>query len=143
MSEMIAKEYIELISNLFGNFSQLNKEAVALSHLQSHVLEFIYMKQRALNIKDISSGLDIAKQQLTKVISDLETGGFLVKAPDPKDKRAVLVSLTTAGKDAEDQKWAGMYQRLSNNLTKLTDEEQADLTYALHKVNLLLKKMEN
>lgn len=143
MSEIIGKEYIELISNLFGSFSELNKEAVELSHLQSHVLEFIFMKQRALNIKEISCGLDIAKQQLTKVIADLEAGGYLVKVPDPKDKRAVLVSLTAAGKDIEERKWAGMYQKLSSNLTKLNAEELADFTYALHKANVLLKKMES
>jgi len=143
MSEIIGKEYIELISNLFRSFSELNKEAVELSHLQSHVLEFIFMKQRALIIKEISCGLDIAKQQLTKVIADLEAGGYLMKVPDPKDKRAVLVSLTAAGKDIEERKWAGMYQKLSSNLTKLNAEELADFTYALHKANVLLKKMES
>ncbi|MED0680615.1 winged helix DNA-binding protein [Aneurinibacillus thermoaerophilus] len=143
MNEEIAKEYIALIPNLFGSFSELNKDSVELSHMQNHVIEFMYMQQRALNLKEISTGLNIAKQQLTNIIRDLEVGGYLVKMPDPKDKRAVLVSLTPAGKEIEDKKWTKIYQRFSENLTKLSDEEKLDLHFALHKVNVLLKKMED
>ncbi|MDP4090256.1 MAG: winged helix DNA-binding protein [Bacillota bacterium] len=143
MNENIAEEYIALISNLFGSFSDLNKDSIKLSHMQNHVIEFMYMKQRALNIKEISIGLDMAKQQLTNIIRDLELSGYLVKVSDPNDKRAVLVSLTPAGKETQDKKWLEIYKRLSKNLTKLSDEEQHDLNYALHKANALLKKMED
>lgn len=141
MNENISEEYIALISNLFGSFSELNKDSVKLSHMQNHVVEFMYMKQRALNIKEISTGLDMAKQQLTNIIRDLEISGYLVKVSDPNDKRAALVSLTPAGKEIQDKKWLEIYKRLSKNLEKLSDEEQLDLSYALHKVNVLLKKM--
>jgi MarR family transcriptional regulator, organic hydroperoxide resistance regulator len=143
MNKEIAKEYIALIPNLFGSFSELNKDSVELSHMQNHVIEFMYMQQRELNLKEISVGLNVAKQQLTNIISDLEVGGYLVKVPDTKDKRAVLVSLTTKGKQIQDKKWTEIYQRFSKNLTKLSDEEKIDLNFSLHKVNLLLKKMED
>ncbi|MDQ1146013.1 DNA-binding MarR family transcriptional regulator [Bacillus sp. SORGH_AS 510] len=138
----IAKEYLALIPNLFGSFKELNKGSVNLSHMQNHVVEFMYMQQRPLNIKEISSGLNIAKQQLTNIISDLEAGGYLSKVPDTKDKRAVLVSLTPKGKEIEEKKWTEIYQKFSHNLAKLTDEDQLDLSFALHKVNVLFKKME-
>ncbi len=141
MNEEIAKEYIALISNLFGSFSDLNKDSEELSHMQNHVIEFMYMKQRDLNLKEISTGLVIAKQQLTKITQDLELGGYLVKVPDKNDKRAVSVSLTPAGKEIEDKKWTEIYKRLSKNLTILNDEERLDFNFALHKVNLLLKRM--
>lgn len=142
MINEIAKEYLALIPNLFGSFKELNKGSVNLSHMQNHVVEFMYMQQRPLNLKEISSGLNIAKQQLTNIISDLEAGGYLSKVHDTKDKRAVLVSLTPKGKEIEEKKWTGIYQKFSHNLTKLTDEDQRDLSFALHKVNVLLKKME-
>ena len=142
MNEEMAKEYILLISNLFGSFRDLNKDSVELSHMQNHVIEFMHMKQKAMNLKEISMGLDIAKQQLTNIISELELGGYLTKVTDPKDKRAVLVSLTPAGRETQDKKWIEIYKRLSKNLTKLSDEEKLDLSYAFHKANILLKKME-
>lgn len=142
MRQEIAKEYINLIPNVFGSFSELNRDSIELSHMQNHVIEFMYMQRRPLKLKEISIGLDIVKQQLTNIISDLEVGGYLVKVPDSKDKRAVLVSLTPLGKGIEDKKWGEIYQRFNKNLTKLSEEEQLDLNFALHKVNALLKKME-
>ena len=72
----------------------------------------MYMQNRALNLKEISNGLKIAKQQLTNIIKDLEANGYLMKTPDRKDKRAVLVSLTPKGKEIQDQKWGKIYQKL-------------------------------
>ncbi|MGG3692059.1 MarR family winged helix-turn-helix transcriptional regulator [Heyndrickxia ginsengihumi] len=143
MIESIAKEYISLIPNLFDSFSELNKDSGALSHMQNHVIEFMYFQQRALNLKEISNGLNIAKQQLTNIMKDLEASGYIVKTPDIKDKRAVLVSLTAAGKDIQEKKWTNIYHHFSERLTKLSDEERIDLQFALHKVNILLKKMKN
>ncbi|MEH7169592.1 MarR family transcriptional regulator, partial [Priestia megaterium] len=79
MKENLAKEYIALIPVLFENFKNLNRNEVKLTHLQNHVVEFMYMKKRDLNIKEISNGLNIAKQQLTDVISELENEGYLIK----------------------------------------------------------------
>ncbi|MBL4953732.1 winged helix DNA-binding protein [Neobacillus sp. YIM B02564] len=141
MREEIVKEYISLIPNVFGSFSELNKDSMELSHMQNHVIEYMYMQNRALNLKDISIGLNVAKQQLTNIIKDLETGGYLIKVPDAKDKRAILVSLSPKGKEVQDNKWIKIYQKFSEGLDKLSMEEQLDLRYALHKVNILLEKM--
>ncbi len=143
MNDKIAQEYIALIPNLFSSFNSLNKDTTVLTHTQNHVIEFLFMQQRAVNIKDISNGLNITKQQLTNIVSDLETQGYLVKEPDRKDKRAVLVSLTSKGKEIQNKKWAEIYQRFLINLTKISEEEKLDLAFALHKVNVLLKKMES
>lgn len=62
-------------------------------------------------MKDISTGLNIAKQQLTNVIGSLEADGYVTKAPDPKDKRAVLVSLTSLGKGMVEKNGRGFMKR--------------------------------
>lgn len=130
-----------MIPNLFRSFSELNKNATELTHIQNHVIEFLYMQQKAVNIKDISIGLNIAKQSLTHIIHQLERKGYLVKRPDERDKRAVLVSLTAKGKEQEQKKWTEMLQKLTTNLNKLSEEEKIDLAFSLHKVNMLLNKL--
>lgn len=67
--------------------------------------------------------------------------GYLVKESDPGDKRAVLVSLTQKGREIQDKKWLKVYENFSNHLAKLSDEEKLDLKFALHKTNVLLKKI--
>ncbi|AIM16750.1 winged helix DNA-binding protein [Neobacillus sedimentimangrovi] len=141
MIEEIAKEYMSLIPNVFENFRELNKDSTELTHMQNHVIEYMYMQNRSLKLKEISHGLNVAKQQLTNVIKELEAEGYLIKSQDCKDKRAVLVSLTPKGKEIQDRKWGKIYQKFSENINKLNVEEQLDLKYALHKVNILLNKM--
>jgi DNA-binding MarR family transcriptional regulator len=143
MMKEIAEEFVALISNLFGRFSELNKGATELSHMQNHVMEFMYMQQRAMNLKEISKGLNVAKQQLTIIIRNLEARGYLTKMPDPKDKRAVLVSLTPKGKEVIEKKWTYIYERFLEKFIRLDEEEQLDFHFALHKLNVLLKKMED
>lgn len=45
MKGNLAKEYIALIPVLFENFKNLNRNEVKLTHLQNHVVEFMYMKK--------------------------------------------------------------------------------------------------
>lgn len=45
MKEKLAKEYIALIPVLFESFKNLNKNEVKLTHLQNHVVEFMYMQK--------------------------------------------------------------------------------------------------
>jgi len=142
LEKEIAEEYIALIPTLFDSFSELNKDAAELTHMQNHVIEYIYMQQKALNLKEISAGLNMAKQQLTFIIRDLVMDGYLAKEPDHKDKRAVLISLTPTGKKTQEEKWQNIYHKFHQNLGKLSEEECRDLNFALHKVNQLLKKME-
>ncbi|WP_332238517.1 MarR family winged helix-turn-helix transcriptional regulator [Sporolactobacillus sp. KGMB 08714] len=141
MDPSAAKEYVTLISNLFTHYQGLNRGSMKVTHLQGHILEFMYSKQKALNLKEISEGLEIAKQQLTHVVSGLEKKGYLIKRPDERDKRAVLVTLTPAGKAMEEQKWRVLYQKFIKSFNRLTEEEQFDFCFALHKVNTLLQKM--
>ncbi|MED3906213.1 MarR family winged helix-turn-helix transcriptional regulator, partial [Geobacillus thermodenitrificans] len=83
------------------------------------------------------------KQQLTIIIRNLEARGYLTKMPDPKDKRAVLVSLTPKGKEVIEKKWTYIYERFLEKFIRLDEEEQLDFHFALHKLNVLLKKMED
>ncbi|WP_066253823.1 MarR family winged helix-turn-helix transcriptional regulator [Neobacillus drentensis] len=141
MSE-ISKEYIELIPNLFKNFQRLNQKSSCLTHLQNQILEFLFMNQQPLTIKQISEALNVPKQQMTDLIKRLMDQGYITKSQNRVDKRSFVIELTEQGKFSQQEKWTKIYQNFINDLTKLNHEEQLDLRYALHKVNYLLKKME-
>ncbi|NHC40635.1 MarR family transcriptional regulator [Bacillus sp. MM2020_1] len=141
MSE-ISKEYIELIPNLFKNFQRLNQKSSHLTHLQNQILEFLFMNQHPLTIKQISEPLNVPKQQMTDLIKRLMDQGFITKSQNRVDKRSFVIELTEQGKSSQQEKWTKIYQNFVDDLTKLNREEQLDLHYALHKVNYLLKKME-
>lgn len=138
----IAKEYIELIPNLFKNFQQLNQKSNHLTHLQNQILEILFMQQSPLTIKQLSEGLNVPKQQMTDLIKRLIGQGYISKNTNMNDKRSFVIELTKKGEESQQQKWTVVYQNFLSNLSKLNSEEQLDLEYALHKVNYILKKMD-
>ncbi|MEH7308994.1 MarR family winged helix-turn-helix transcriptional regulator [Neobacillus drentensis] len=138
----ISKEYLELIPNLFKNFQRLNQKSSNLTHLQNQILECLFMNQHPLTIKQISEGLNIPKQQMTDLLKRLFDQGYITKSQNVNDKRSFVIQLTEKGNASQHEKWGIIYQNFVNDLSKLNDEEQIDLEYALHKVNDLLKKME-
>ncbi|MBA2872216.1 DNA-binding MarR family transcriptional regulator [Anoxybacillus calidus] len=139
----ISKEYIELISNLFKSFQRLNQKSSNLTHLQNQILEFLFMNHNTLTIKQISEGLNVPKQQMTVLLKRLFDQGYITKSQNKHDKRSFVIELTEKGKTSQQEKWAKIYQNFVNDLSKLDREEQLDLQYAMHKVNYLLKKMED
>jgi DNA-binding MarR family transcriptional regulator len=50
-----------------------------------------------LRLKRLADLLHIAPRSATEVVDQLEAKGLVVRAPDPTDRRATLVSLTEAG----------------------------------------------
>lgn len=140
--EQLSKEYLELIPNLFKSFQRLNQRASHLTHLQNQILEYLYMFQQPLAIKQISEGLNVPKQQMTDLLKRLFEQGLITKKQNLHDKRSFVIELTEKGEISQQERWSKIYQNLVKDLTKLDSEEQLDLQYALHKVNVLLKKME-
>ncbi|CAH0257952.1 Organic hydroperoxide resistance transcriptional regulator [Peribacillus sp. Bi96] len=139
----VSKEYIELIPNLFKSFQRLNQKSSNLTHLQNQILEFVFMNHNPVTIKQISEGLNVPKQQMTDLLKRLFDWGYITKSQNKNDKRSFVIELTEKGKTSQQEKWTKIYQSFVNDLSKLDSEEQQDLQYALHKVNYLLKKMED
>ncbi|PLS08011.1 MarR family winged helix-turn-helix transcriptional regulator [Neobacillus cucumis] len=140
--QQISKEYLELIPNLFKSFQRINQKASNLTHLQNQILEYLFMYQHPLTIKQISEGLNVPKQQMTDLVKRLMEQGYITKSQNKEDKRSFVIELTENGTASQQEKWAIIYQNFVADLAKLDTEEQLDLQYALHKVNILLRQME-
>ncbi|SNT59697.1 DNA-binding transcriptional regulator, MarR family [Asanoa hainanensis] len=53
-----------------------------------------------LRLGDLAEKLHIAPRSTTEVVDDLERRGLVERHPDPADRRATLVAMTTAGTSA-------------------------------------------
>ncbi|MEH7417281.1 winged helix DNA-binding protein [Neobacillus drentensis] len=140
--QQVSKEYLDLIPNLFKSFQRLNQKTSSLTHLQNQLLEYLFMYQQPLAIKQISEGLNVPKQQMTDLLRRLFDQGYITKKQNYHDKRSFVIELTEEGKTTQQEKWSKIYQNFVDDLSKLDSEEQLDLQYAMHKVNVLLRKME-
>ncbi len=86
---------------------------------------------------DLASALDVSPRNVTGLVDHLERDGFVVRSPDPDDRRAVRVQLSPLG----EAKLAGIQKEMGNTRESIvagfTDEELRDLRH------LCLKLVQN
>jgi DNA-binding MarR family transcriptional regulator len=74
--------------------------AVGLNPTQTHVLTFIAGRgEKGVRVGTIATRLGVTQPTATDSIASLVRKGFLTKAPDPEDTRAVTVRVTRVGRD--------------------------------------------
>ena len=64
----------------------------------SHGWIFYNTEEAGSRITDLAAKAKITKQSMSVLVAQLENGGYVKKTPDPNDKRAWLLVLTTKGK---------------------------------------------
>ncbi|RCS54133.1 MarR family transcriptional regulator [Bremerella cremea] len=65
-----------------------------------HVL-MVLCQHDHLTIKEIAERSQLAQSTLTGLLTRMKKVGLIVRKPDPSDRRAVRISLTTKGRQAE------------------------------------------
>ena len=88
-------------------------------------------RRGAQRISELAAVQGVAQPSMTVLIGSLEQAGLVTRRPDPSDGRAVLVSLTAAGKQFLVELRQAGAQRLSEFVGKLSDEDSAALIAAV------------
>lgn len=65
----------------------------------AHGLVFVRIAGNGANVSEIAAHLGITKQSAGTIVDQLLAEGYVVKEPDPRDRRAQLVRLTTRGEE--------------------------------------------
>ncbi|MDQ2797104.1 MAG: MarR family transcriptional regulator [Actinomycetota bacterium] len=76
---------------------------------------------------------------MTNRVDRLERSGFVVRRPDPGDRRGVLVRLTAAGRDVVDSAMADLIEHEKSLLSQLAPGDQARLASLLRSMLLPLE----
>jgi DNA-binding MarR family transcriptional regulator len=79
----------------------------------------------------------VSQPAMTQLITRLEREGLAQRAGDPADGRAVVVSITEAGRAAVARRREGRARALANLLARLPEEHHAALVGALPAVEQL------
>ena len=86
----------------------------------------------------LSKIMGVNKTIISRVIDSLNQGGYLVKTPDPKDKRSYFVSITELGREKIDKIYTYYLSPIYELRKKLGDEDFFELMFCIEKAN---KKM--
>lgn len=84
-------------------------------------------------VQAMAEGLKLATPTVSIGISQLEKAGFVERQPDPQDGRAVLLYLTTEGKDLHQRTLEFRCKKFTSLLTELNPLERTSLLNLLEK----------
>jgi DNA-binding MarR family transcriptional regulator len=68
-----------------------------LSSRQLSVLMTIYLDNKNQTVKSLSEKLNVTKAVISRALDTLTKYGFVKRAPDPKDRRSIIVMRTSGG----------------------------------------------
>lgn len=90
-------------------------------------------------LTDVGAELLCVKSTITRVVDRLEGAGLVQRMPDPEDRRAQRVTLTSEGVLVRDRALALHQESVARRFTGLDEQEQHTLTVLLEKVRAGLK----
>ncbi len=146
---MKEEKICQIAKLIYKTVPQLRKDYIAPAReaddkIPKHALFclFILQSQGTLSMRDLASRLGVSSQQLTRIVGDLETNGFVARATDGSNRRLVNVHLTKQG----EQIAAFHAERAMNNIKKkfgvLTEEELDAFLYHMRELIRLTQKTE-
>jgi DNA-binding MarR family transcriptional regulator len=96
-----------------------------------------------VRVTDLAAAERLAQPTVTLLVKGLEARGLVERRPDPDDGRAVLVTVTDAGREAVDSVRAGLRTALRVHLAALSDEQVQALAAASDALVPLIEALEH
>lgn len=95
---------------------------------------------KAPTMSELAKELDIPKQQLTKLVNDLESKGLVERQHDSINRRQVYLYITASGSAILSQLKETMLDCTVAGLSDFTEDELKELTCCLERLSQLLEK---
>ena len=105
-------------------------EPLNVTPSQSRALT-VLQRHGALRPGELAEHLHIAPRSATEVVDDLQERGLVERRPDPGDRRATLVALTTAGTETGEAIRAARQADAERFFGSLSDQDRSELSRIL------------
>jgi len=85
----------------------------------------LHLEEAPLRMSDIADRLILSRGGTTKVVDRLEEMGFVTRRPNSQDRRATIVEITEAGRDARARARAVIDAELEDMWARHVSDEEA------------------
>ncbi|MFF5322660.1 MarR family winged helix-turn-helix transcriptional regulator [Janibacter hoylei] len=102
-----------------------------LSPHESRALRVAADREESPRLRDLADALRIAPRSVTDVVDALERKGYVVREPDPHDRRASVVVVTDAGRQVRAAVHEARRRSVGDQMGALTATQRAALADAL------------
>jgi DNA-binding MarR family transcriptional regulator len=94
-----------------------------------------------VKVSELSRFLRVTSPTVTQLLNQLEETGLVVRKEDPKDRRAVRVSLTVEGDETAKNALRGYMDRMNGLVDYLGEDDTENLTRLLKKVSVYFEQL--
>jgi DNA-binding MarR family transcriptional regulator len=135
------EEIAEALPQRASELSQifLTRSSVCVSRTEVGVLRRLSAGPR--RISELAADERVTQPGITLLVNRLQQRGWVQRAADPRDRRAVLVGLTPAGEDALARLRAEYRALLHEEMAGLRDHEVQTLARAVQILDELIEKL--
>lgn len=134
---------IKKIHDLMRKRANQNLEQTGLTFSQHHVLEYLmHCEGHETCLKDLERRMETAQSTMAGIVSRLEDKGFVEGFADEQDLRAKKVRLTEKGVRICEKSLEDIRESEREMCSKLSEEEQRELTRMLDILYGSLKEMD-
>jgi DNA-binding MarR family transcriptional regulator len=109
-------------------------ESLGVAHPVVTALAVVEGADRPLTPSEISERVLVASATMTSTLDVLESRGWVVRTPNPDDRRSVLVSATEEGRAVADRFLPGIREWERDTMSALSPKEREQLVTLLAKV---------
>jgi DNA-binding MarR family transcriptional regulator len=117
----------------------LTRTTVCVSRTEVGVLRHLRAGPR--RITELAADERVTQPAITLLVNRLAERGWVERVPDPTDRRAVLVSLTSAGNEVFEQLRAEYRALLHEEMASLEDSEVETLAAAVAVLDKLIGRL--
>ena len=129
-------ELAEALPARVAVLTRLFLKRTGISRMEAGVLGAVRDGPR--RITDLAEREGCTQPAITRLVDRLQARGWLVREPDPRDGRAVLVALTADGQATADRLRAVYREMLHGEMGKLAEEDVRVLARAVEVLDELI-----
>ena len=105
----------------------------------AHFTVFQHLPPEGMRLTDLAEAALLTKQSMGYLVDDLEALGYVQRVPEPGDRRAKLVRLTSRGRQVDDTVRSVIRQVEAEWAARLGEEDYAQLTRLLRALIAMLE----
>jgi DNA-binding MarR family transcriptional regulator len=123
---------VDHLATVIEDFNTVFIRLASVQKLNFSALSVLHSLSRGgpMRLTDLLATEQIKQPALTSLVSKLEGAGLVSRRPDPSDRRAALLALTTAGEMVVQSRHADRVAKLARLTDRLDDHERAVLADA-------------
>lgn len=91
----------------------------------------------------LAEKLCVSSQQLTRIVNDLQRQGYVLRKPNPENRRVIHISLSPTGLNLLEQYYIQSCQQVGQRLELLPEEDLDSLLYHLQTIAAILHKIDD